>query len=170
MSMYLPPSKSIVPLLLQPTIIVSDSLAALTAINNTNSNHPLVTRINILLHTCTKGRSPTSFIGIPSHVGIPGNEEVDKAAKAASSLQYIDPHLLPTKTDLSLFIQQLIRNNWQQQWSSQQQFNHLAKIKPSTAPWPSSSPSSRRLEIIITRLRIGHTRLIHSHVCSHLYL
>jgi len=61
-------------------------------------------------------------------VGIPGNKRVDKAATAASSLQCINPLLLPTKTDLSLFITHLIINKWQEQWSSQQ-LNHLAKIR-----------------------------------------
>ena len=61
-------------------------------------------------------------------------------------------------------------NKWhQEQWSGQQQHNHLAKIKPLTAPWPSSNRSSCRLEIILTRLRIGHKRLTHSHICSHLF-
>jgi len=57
---------------------------------------------------------------VPSHLGIPWNERVDKSAKAASSLQDIDPLLLPNKTDLSLFIKHLINNKWQEQWSSQQ--------------------------------------------------
>jgi len=90
------------PLLVQLTIVVSDSLAALTAIANTNPDHPLVSRIHLLLNACAKNNSPTSFVSIPSHVGIPGNERVDEAAKAASSLQCINPLLLPTKTDLSL--------------------------------------------------------------------
>jgi len=67
-------------------------------------------------------------------VGILGNERVDKAAKAASSLQCINPLLFPTETDLSLFIKQLMNNKWQDQWSNQPQLNHLAKIKSSTAP------------------------------------
>jgi len=115
------------PLLIQPTII-SDSLAALTTIANTNSGHPLVFRIHLLLNTCAKNNSPTSFVWVPSHVEIPRNERVDKATKAASSLQCINPLLHPTKTDLSLFIRQLINNKWQEQWSNQQ-LNHLAKIK-----------------------------------------
>jgi len=41
-------------------------------------------------------------------VGIPGNERVDEDAKTASALQGINPHLFPTKTDLSLFITHLI--------------------------------------------------------------
>ena len=46
-------------LLVQPTRIVSDSLAALTAITNySNSDHPLVSRILILLNTFAKKNAP----------------------------------------------------------------------------------------------------------------
>jgi len=85
------------PILVQPTIIVSDSLAALTAIANANSDHPLVSRIHLLLNTCAKSNSPTSFVWVPSHVRILGNERVDEAAKAVFWLQRIKPLLLPTK-------------------------------------------------------------------------
>jgi len=38
----------------------------------------------------------------------------DEAAEAVSSLQGINPLLLPTKTDLSLFITHLMKNKWHQ--------------------------------------------------------
>jgi len=85
-----------------------------------------------------------------------------KLQKQLPGFQCINPLFLPTKTYLSHFITQPIRNKWQEQWSSQQQLNHLAKLKPFIAPCPSSNQSSRRLEIILTHLRI------HLHVCPHL--
>uniref|UniRef100_A0A8D8ZQ40 Uncharacterized protein n=1 Tax=Cacopsylla melanoneura TaxID=428564 RepID=A0A8D8ZQ40_9HEMI len=36
-------------------------------------------------------------------------------------------------------------------------------MKPQIVKWSSSTENNRYLEIILTRLRIGHTRLTHSH-------
>lgn len=44
------------------------------------------------------------------------------------------------------------------------QDNKLAKIKLIPTPWSSSNRTSRRQEIALTKLRIGHTRLTHSHL------
>ena len=64
-------------LLVHPTIIVSDSQVALTAITNTNSDHSFVSQIHLLLNASAKNNSPTSFVWVPSHVRIPGNERVE---------------------------------------------------------------------------------------------
>lgn len=44
--------------------------------------------------------------------------------------------------------------------------NILRSVKPRPIQWSSSTNPSRRDEAIITRLRIGHTSLIHSHLIS----
>jgi len=76
-----------------PFLITSDSLAALLAIAQPYSSHPLVTRIPPLITTFTAISIPVTFIWAPSYQGIPGNENVHSAAKQAllSSLRPRSP-------------------------------------------------------------------------------
>jgi len=95
-----------------------------------------------------------------------GNERVDKAT---SHLNYVSPQLLPTKTDLTLFIMQVITTHWYEHSRNQSPNDILARIKPYPIPWTSSNQPFRHHEIIITRPRIDHIRLTHVDICTHLY-
>ena len=52
--------------------------------------------------------------------------------------------------------------------------NKLAQLIPSLGPGSSCSQRCRRLEVSLSHLRIGHTRLTHGHlmarVCDHCYV
>jgi len=150
-------------------LIASESLSSLTAISNTNSNHPLVSRIRILLITASSLNIMITFVWIPSHIGILGNEKVDQATKEATHYPRIPSRLLPTKTDLSLHNREIIVSHRSKNWKDQKSTNKLANFKPHPFEWPSSNQPSRQHEIILTRLRIGHIRLTHSHILSNLF-
>ena len=45
--------------------------------------------------------------------------------------------------------------------------NKLALIKPTIDRWSSSTHRTRHREVVLARLRIGHTRLTHGHLMSH---
>ena len=67
-------------------IIFSDSLSVLKAMNYTSSKNP---QIQKLLEKCREllTYKEIVFCWIPSHIGIPGNEMVDKQAKTSLSLE-----------------------------------------------------------------------------------
>ena len=152
-----------------PFLIISDSLAAFNAISNPSHAHPLVSRIQLLLETCSTAPIPVVLVWAPGHRGIAGNEEVDRAAKQATLQSTIRKSFLPSSDDLFHHINGYIRQRWFADWKSQRLLgNKLAQLKDTPVPWKSSNLPDKSQEIILTRLRIGHTRFTHAHLISHL--
>jgi kelch-like protein 2/3 len=140
-------------------IICSDSLSGLTAIHQQDIENPFIFEILKVL-TCLSTRSKmVVLIWCPAHVGIYGNERADSLAKAALSLDRIADFPVPA-SDLRFHIKRLIRNEWQKDWDTQVH-NKLHSIQPTVGPWPSCLRESRREEIVLARIRIGHTHLTH---------
>ena len=104
-----------------------------------------------------------SFCWVPSHVGISGNERADKAAKAALSGDVL-PFKVPY-TDFKPDIHNCIKTSWQNSWNNDVN-NKLHVIKPTLGEWLPVYRDIRREEVVITRLRIGHTRLTHSYLLN----
>ncbi|KAI5715377.1 hypothetical protein M8J77_015106 [Diaphorina citri] len=142
-------------------LIVSDSRSALAALANVRFSNPLVTKVFSTwsyLKLCDK---EVSFIWCPSHCGIRGNEIVDVAAKNPSDLA---PSKLCTPEDLKPFIASLMKTEWQNQWNNVPSTNKLKSIRPYIKHWNTSNQDRRIKEVILTRMRIGHTRLTHNHL------
>ena len=98
---------------------------------------------------------------IPSHVSILGNKEADLNAKRAS-LQAAQPMLLHY-TDWYPLLKEKFREKWMRGW----------RIKPSklrelcdTQDVFTNTHMTRRGEIIMNRLRYGHTNLTHGYLMS----
>ena len=64
-------------------------------------------------------------------------------------------------TDYKPQINDFIFSKWQELWNSCQN-NKLYQIKPSLGEWHHSFRSSRREEVVLSRLRIGHSYITHS--------
>ena len=60
-------------------------------------------------------------------------------------------------------IRAYIRRKWQARWSSPGMTKNkkYKEIRQSIEHWPSGYQRNRRAEVILSRLRIGHTRLTH---------
>ena len=100
-----------------------------------------------------------TFIWIPSHVAVWGNETVDSLAKKA-----VEENISSTRvpfSDLKPLVDKYISREWQKEWE-QQRGNKLFKIRPKLSEHLQSTAGNRREEVVLTRLHVGHTLLTHS--------
>ncbi|XP_023241135.1 uncharacterized protein LOC111639474 [Centruroides sculpturatus] len=139
-------------------VIYTDSVSALQAlISSKPSSHSIVIKTQKLFCHLIASNFFVKFCWVPGHVGIKGNEEADAAAKAASPLQ----HIMPIEGgDLKLVVKNRLAERWQNMWNAQIH-NKLHEIKPNIENWTHNKQYDRRSEVILSRLRIGHTWLTH---------
>ena len=143
-------------------IILTDSLSAMQALDNQKTDNPLITKLLDKLSDICEN-DDVVFCWLPSHIGIRGNEEADKAAKEALSLDVL-PFKVPFN-DFKPLINDFIQDVWLRSWNDPSyQYNKLFSIRPNTSEWLPASRSSRREEIVLARLRIGHTLITHSYL------
>jgi len=121
--------------------------------------HKFVLKILELHQKIINSGMEVVFCWIPSHVGIPGNEKADAAAKAVlnkeiSKLNF--PH-----TDYKQYIGKYIIELWQAQWDMQVN-NKLHSIHPNLGEWSKAHRAVRKEEVVLCQLRIGHSHLTHS--------
>lgn len=137
-------------------LICSDSLSAIQVCTKTFSTDPLVQQVLALLSWLKSTGKTVIFIWTPSHVGILGNEMADRAARQAADNEDVDNEVT-RPDDLKLSIKKWITNAWQREWDGAE--TKLKLTKPRTIPWKIPIRLSRREQVALTRLRIGHTHL-----------
>ena len=142
-------------------IIYSDSLSVLLSLHNMKLDNPLILKFLEKLHHLSCAHKTINLCWIPSHIGIRGNEAADMAAKESLNLD-ITASQVPY-TDLKCHINHFISNKWQERWSSCPD-NKLFKIKPTLGEWPPGFRNSRKEEVVLSRLRIGHAYISHSYI------
>ena len=142
-------------------IIFSDSLSVLLSLHNKKLDNPLILKLLQKFHHLSCAHKTVHFCWIPSHIGIRGNEAADVAAKESLSQDIIASQV--PYTDLKPHINSFIANKWQERWSSCPD-NKLFKIKPNLGACPSGFRNSRKEEVVLSRLRIGHTYFTHSYI------
>ena len=141
-------------------IIFSDSLSVLKAMNNTSSKNPQIQKLLEKWHELLAYKEIV-LCWIPSHIGIKGNEIVDKQAKTSLSLE---PTLF--KISFSNFkpsINKYILGQWQTSWNNSIG-KKLLEIKPTIGEHQSVVRNIRKEKVILARLRLGHARVTHSYL------
>ena len=95
---------------------------------------------------------------LPSHVCIKGKEAADRAEKdTLTSAVSITEVLAPDwKLKVMQFVQNIRNRNWEEIQS-----NKLKEIVPNLKNTSNCNATIERDEAVLTRLRIGHSRLIH---------
>ena len=154
--------KSIISIKNSSCTIYSDSKSSLLALNQFNPKIELLKEIHGLIYKISFQNSTLlTFCWIPSHCGITGNEHADKYAKLAANVPR--ECILPiSASDMKPHIKNQIFSFWSQEWNS---LTHN-KLKNNGAKIEEKSFNNFYLridEIKFTRLRLGHTRLTHSH-------
>ena len=133
-------------------------MSVLQALNHTSSKNSQIQHLLLKHHEISASKS-VIYCWIPSHIGIYGNEKVDKSAKESLNLEVTD-FKIPFN-NFKPFINKYVCDKWQTLWD-ETPFNKLKEIEPIVNHHRLVPKLSRREEIVLARLRIGHTRVTHS--------
>ena len=146
-------------------VVHSDSQSVLLSLKQFMPVHPLVRQAQEWLYRIhSRYKKSVCFCWVPAHVGICGNERADAGAKRAVTSQDYCSRSTP-HTDLRVPVRRIVRGKWQSRFDSLPA-NKLRTIKPELIPVFPQCSRDVRLQRVVTRLRIGHTRLTHGHLLA----
>lgn len=142
------------------SVIISDSLSSLLALSNPNSKNPVIVNIQRIL---SQSPQPISFLFVHSHIGVTGNDAADEEAKLALDLR------CPTDMSTGLYdLKRLVSNHLktmrQNEWVNLDPGNKLKKHYRECPTNMNQISMKRKDFTVLSRLRIGHTKLTHSYL------
>ena len=149
---------------IQKSVICVDSLSVLLALQAGGRSHPLITDSSDLLHGLKDAGQECLILWVPSHSGIYGNEVADSQAKQAASNPGLEEEYEVTLQEYVPFLRTACHAQFNQLWAAYDRPTCLKDIKHEAGQWASSTRVVRREEIVLCRLRLGHTRLTHSFI------
>ena len=139
-------------------IIFTDSLSSMQALQSRKLSDPLVLEFLERFDLMSTEKNIV-LCWLPSHIGIEGNEKADLAARSALALPLSNIKLNCSNFKPLIFT--FIRSRWQSCWDLADS-NKLHSIKPTLGPCYSPGVTIRRDEVVLSRVRIGHTYLTHA--------
>ena len=145
------------------SVIFTDSRSCIEGIANLRNAHPIISKIQTYLVRLHRSNAELKLCWCPGHVGVIGNEQADRLAREAVTNEVDSYEALP-HSDINPIIKRSIKTKWEDKWTTEHQGNKLREIKEDTSDWNINYPRRRHLEVILCRLRIGHTKLTHGHL------
>ena len=94
-------------------VICSNSHSAVQGVCDAFSEHPMMPEIHRWMSMMQDMSKSVRFCLVPSHWGVEGNEEVNPAARTATSSAYIPPITLPYRDYYPIF-HQVLKETWKQ--------------------------------------------------------
>ena len=142
-------------------VIFTDSKSTIDSFH-TENNHPVIRYITHKILDAKKRGIYIELCWIPSHVEIIGNEKADKKAKSAAKRR---PELIPIYfKDYFPTLKKAFFHKRDLSWQQLPQQPKLRMVRPDLQPWPQTQNLNRRREVILNRLRMGHTFLSHGYL------
>lgn len=141
-------------------IIFTDSLSAVTAladVHTSAASHSELLRGIIGLTTNIVNK--ITFTWIPGHASIKGNDTADALAKAALHRDAIDIHVKDDKQSIFNKINDYVLQKWQDYWNESQTGAFYRRLEPVVGTKVKYKNCNRKVERIITKLRLGKCRL-----------
>lgn len=142
--------------------ICTDSLSALQSLQNLYTSDPIALQIHRYNQMTQIRGNEVRLMWTPGHTGIDGNEKADQAAKDAAQSNQTPIRTLP-RNDIKNILREEGLEEWKRMWN-ELQGNKLRNIKTTTTTWKTSYRTSRKEEVVLARLRIGHSLLTHGHL------
>lgn len=135
----------------RPIVLFTDSASVVEALEAENPTH-------LWIQAILRFTPPNTTIAwVPGHCGINGNIEADHLA-ASGRLTSFYTRKVPGP-DLKTWLCKIFWDTWNQDWrNSRTPF--IRKVKGDTHRW--EDPPDHRSQIILSRLRSGHTRASHN--------
>ena len=149
-------------------VIITDSKSALESLHRRGYNTAMTTITWMIKNLTVNSQTTFSFMWVPSHTGIRGNEKADELAQTALQLENISEYKLHY-TDLKYKIHHELRSDWIATWqkmseSSGRGYAKIVENTPYSKPWFAQSKLSRRHVTTIIRMRTGHCATpVHMH-------
>ena len=141
-------------------VIFTDSLSTLYSLTDKNTNNSISRRVQHRAHGILNTKH-VELCWIPSHTGIDANAAADRAAKAATTRPY-EVILLPY-SDWYPSLKEKIFERWKIAW--QMRSEKLKTIKNIPGAWRRLK-CTRREEVVVNRLRSGHTWITHNYLMN----
>ena len=140
-------------------VIFTDSLSSLMNLEKSNNayNDPDVYRILSTISEIQEKGKEVTLVWVPVHVGIPGNEQSDALAKAATTKDTTECWNLATIKVIKRIIDQNVLQQWQTRWEDKEKHNKLMEKRVSVKS--KFQCASRKKETLISKLRLGKCAL-----------
>ena len=143
----------------EEVVIFTDSMSVIKGLKDKQSANPLIRKLQYQIDGIMQSKSLV-ICWVPSHVGIRGNERVDTLAKEAAARE--QPGQI-YYADYYSEVKRRMKSSWEEEWRTRQ--NHLRMI--ADTPGSLEQPrGSRRDQVVINRLRLGHSWLSHGHLMN----
>ena len=146
----------------QKVCICSDSRSSLQSLLTPSFNDHLHFDIINLHQKLAENGVDLTFLWIPGHRGIVGNEIADESAKRALNLHDVT-QISANHHSIRSILRKKTIHFWQKKWREANR-TQLHDIKPTIGTWSSSLRKHRLEEKVLAKLRIGHTYLTHSFI------